>query len=172
MSEPFIGQIMMFGSNFAIRGWAFCDGQLLPIAQHTALFSILGTTYGGDGRTTFGMPNLKGRVAMHPGNGPGLSQRRLGHSGGSSTATMTVQTMPSHQHSATLKALADDGSTGDPGGGYAANSSNNNYAESSSGVGGTNPTSATGNGQPFNIMSPSLGVNYLIALQGTYPSRN
>ena len=82
MSEPFIGQIMMVGFNFAPRGWAFCDGQLLPIAQNTALFSLLGTTYGGDGRTTFGLPDLRGRVPIHPGTGPGLSQHRLGERGG------------------------------------------------------------------------------------------
>lgn len=85
MSEPFIGEIKMFGGNFAPRGWAFCDGQLLSIASNTALFAILGTTYGGDGRTTFGLPDLRGRFAMHPGTGPGLSQRRLGERGGEET---------------------------------------------------------------------------------------
>ena len=97
-SDPFIAEIIMFGGNFAPRGWAFCDGQLLPISQNTALFSILGTTYGGDGRTTFALPDLRGRTAIHPGTGPGLSNRRLGESGGSETNTMTIGQMPSHNH--------------------------------------------------------------------------
>jgi len=96
--EPLIGQIMMFAGNFAPRGWAFCEGQLLAINQYQALFSILGTTYGGDGRTTFGLPDLRGRVPMHPGNGPGLSSKRLGQKGGSETNTLNVSQLPSHNH--------------------------------------------------------------------------
>jgi microcystin-dependent protein len=94
--NPFIGLICMFGGNFAPRGWAFCDGQLLSIAQNTALFSILGTTYGGDGRTTFALPDLRGRVAMHPGNGPGLSPKSLGQRGGTETNTLNQLQLPSH----------------------------------------------------------------------------
>ncbi len=96
--EPFIAEIIMFGGNFAPRGWAFCDGQLLPIAQNQALFSILGTTYGGDGRTTFALPDLRGRTAIHPGTGPGLSNRRLGERGGSETNTLTLPQLPNHTH--------------------------------------------------------------------------
>lgn len=97
-SDPFIAEIIMFAGNFAPRGWAFCDGQLLPIAQNSALFSLMGTTFGGDGRTTFALPDLRGRTAIHPGTGPGLSNRRLGASGGSETNTMTIGQMPPHNH--------------------------------------------------------------------------
>lgn len=98
-AEPFLAEIMMFGGNFAPRGWAFCDGQILSIAQNTALFSLLGTTYGGDGRTTFGLPDLRGRVPLHHGNGTGLTDRKLGQKGGTETNTMTIQQMPAHTHS-------------------------------------------------------------------------
>ena len=104
MSDPFIAEIIMFGGNFAPRGWAFCDGQLLSISSNSALFSILGTTYGGDGRTTFGLPDLRGRVAMHPGSGPGLTQRRLGEKSGMETVTLTTNQIPSHNHTATATA--------------------------------------------------------------------
>ena len=100
MSEPFLAEIRIFAGNFAPRNWAFCNGQLLPIAQNTALFSLIGTTYGGDGRTTTALPNLQGRAPMHPGNGPGLTPRRLGESGGTETITLTESQMPNHQHSA------------------------------------------------------------------------
>ena len=96
--EPLIAKISMFGGNFAPRGWAFCDGQLLPISQNTALFSLLGTTYGGDGRVSFGLPDMRSRAPMHPGNGPGLTQRRLGERGGTATASLSVSTMPLHTH--------------------------------------------------------------------------
>ena len=98
MSEPFLAEIRIFAGNFAPRGWAFCNGQLLPIAQNTALFSLIGTTYGGDGRTTTGLPNLQGRAPMHPGRGPGLTARRLGESGGAETVTLSESQMPSHTH--------------------------------------------------------------------------
>ncbi len=104
MSSPFIGEILMFGGNFAPRSWAFCDGQLLSIAQNTALFSILGTTYGGDGRVTFGLPELRGRVAMHPGSGPGLTTRGLGEKGGTETVTLNTTQIPAHNHTATSTA--------------------------------------------------------------------
>ena len=101
MSEPFIGQIQPFAFNFAPRNWALCDGQLLPISQNTALFSLIGTTYGGDGRTTFGLPDLRGRVPIHQGHGPGLSSYVIGQTGGSATNTLTQAQMPSHTHTAT-----------------------------------------------------------------------
>ena len=100
--EPFIGQIMMFSGNFAPRGWAFCDGQLLAIAQNSALFSIVGTTYGGDGRTTFGLPDLRGRTPVHQGNGPGLPPVSLGQKGGAASTTLIVQNLPAHTHAATV----------------------------------------------------------------------
>src|SRR5688572_15936308 len=113
MSEPFLAQIMMFGGNFAPRGWALCNGQILSIAQNTALFSILGTTYGGNGQTTFALPDLRGRVPIHPGQGPGLSSYSLGQSAGTETVTLTINEMPTHLHmsSAVLRAssqAADD----------------------------------------------------------------
>ena len=114
MSEPFLGQVTIFAGNFAPRGWAFCDGQLLPISQYSALFSILGTTYGGDGRTTFALPDLRGRTPIGPRNGPGLSDYRLGQQGGSQTNTLTVSEMPSHNHSASLQTYGKAGALGDP----------------------------------------------------------
>ena len=99
MSEPFIAEIRIFAGNFAPRSWAFCNGQLLPIAQNTALFSLIGTTYGGDGRTTTALPNLQGKAPMHPGRGPGLTVRQLGQTGGSETVSLTEAQMPSHNHS-------------------------------------------------------------------------
>ena len=114
MSEPFIAEIRIFPFTFAPRGWAFCNGQVLPIAQNTALFSLIGTTYGGDGRTTLGLPNLMARAPMHPGRGPGLTQRRLGETGGTSTVTLTEAQVPAHSHA--LKAnLIDLGDTSVPG---------------------------------------------------------
>ena len=100
MAEPFIGQIQIFGFNFPPRGWSFCDGQLLPIAQNTALFSLLGTTFGGDGRTTFGLPDLRGRVAIHPGTGPGLPPVTWGQRGGAASTVLTTNQMPNHNHQA------------------------------------------------------------------------
>ena len=167
MSEPFLGQITMFAGNFAPRSWAFCDGQLLAISSNSALFSILGTTYGGDGRTTFGLPDLRGRAPMHPGNGPGLSSRRLGEKSGSETNTLTVNQLPSHGHNLASTAEADSTS---PVGNLLAASDDRNYvsdAGSAMGAAGN-----TGGGQAVNNMQPYQTVNFIIALQGIYPSRN
>ncbi|MDX1734065.1 MAG: tail fiber protein, partial [Halioglobus sp.] len=114
MAEPFIGEVRIWACNFAPRGWAFCSGQLLPIAQNTALFSLLGTTYGGDGRTTFGLPNLVDRAPMHPGSGPGLTTRRLGESGGDSAVTLSEAQIPSHNHP--LPATSEAPNTNSPAG--------------------------------------------------------
>src|SRR5512140_216933 len=114
MSTPFIGEIVMFAGNFAPRSWALCNGQLLPIAQNTALFSILGTTYGGDGRTTFALPDLRGRVPVHPGQGPGLSNYVLGEMAGTENTTLLINNMPAHNH--TLNAVSDAGDTAAPAG--------------------------------------------------------
>ena len=171
--EPFIGMIVQFGGNFAPRGWALCDGQLLAISSNSALFSILGTTYGGDGVSTFGLPDLRGRVAVHAGTGPGLSPRRLGQKSGTETQTLTVNQMPSHNHLIQVnKAVA---TTGDPVG----NVLGHTGAATLIYEGGTptqtmNPASIsnTGASQPVSTVQPFQCVNFIIALQGTYPSRN
>lgn len=181
MSDPFIAEITMFGGNFAPRGWAFCDGQLLPISQHQALFSILGTTYGGDGRTTFGLPDLRGRVPIHAGNGSGLSDRRLGQRGGSESVTLTEAEMPSHSHS--LTATTDTATTATPStstklakGNTSISRSDvkdsNIYAESTANPVNIAGATNAGGGQSHSNMQPYLVINYIIALQGIFPSRN
>jgi len=174
MSEPFIGQIQLFGFNFPPRGWAFCDGQLLPIAQYTALFSLLGTTYGGDGRTTFGLPDIRGRVPIHPGNGPGLSPIAWGQKSGSNSHTLTVQQLPAHNHGFQVPCQTGDGNTDEPGGHFPAKAGGGEtvYAGSQNGSMGAGTTANTGNSQSFSLMQPFIGVHYSIALVGLYPSRN
>lgn len=168
MSEPFIGQVIIFAGNFAPRGWAFCDGQLLPIAPNTALFSILGTTYGGDGETTFALPNLKGRAVMHPGRGPGLTERRLGQRGGAEAVSLTAAQMPFHTHGvdpdlqagpAPEDRVPRDGSLVTPAPGV--------LVDAAAGALATGPAGA---GQAHNNMQPFIVLNYIIALQGLYPS--
>ena len=180
-SNPFIGEIVMFAGNFAPRGWAFCEGQLLSINQNQALFSILGTTYGGDGRTTFGLPDLRGRAVIGPGTGPGLSPRQLGSRTGTETATLSVAQMPSHAHTATGTAqvsLSNEvGTTSDTDGQYIANHLGGFNEDATpgaklEGVSSTTTINNTGWGQSHNNVQPSQTVNYIIALQGTYPSRN
>ncbi|MGI8808143.1 MAG: phage tail protein [Acidimicrobiales bacterium] len=170
MSEPFIGQIILVPYNFAPRGYAFCAGQILPIAQNTALFSLLGTTYGGNGQTTFALPDLRGRVPVGTGQGPGLSNINLGEVAGAETATLTQSQMPAHGH---LASVAQGAGTSTrpankvPATGAAV------YADSADGS-TFNPAFVqnTGGSQPFGIRSPYLGLNYAIALEGIYPSRN
>ncbi|MEZ5940529.1 MAG: tail fiber protein [Planctomycetaceae bacterium] len=173
MSDPFIAEVKIFAGNFAPRGWAFCEGQLLPIAQNTALFSLLGTTYGGDGRTTFGLPNLKGRAPMGPGNGPGLTPRQWGQTGGSETVTLNVNQMPQHTHSATV--TLSPGNDDDPGGNYLAGGGQAatllytaNTASANSALA---PLPNAGGSQAHNNMMPYISMYYIIALQGIYPSR-
>lgn len=176
--EPFIGQIIMFGGNFAPRNWAFCDGQLLAISSHSSLFSILGTTYGGDGRTTFALPDLRGRVSIHPGNGPGLTEYRLGQRGGQEDVTLTAQQMPSHNHSPKLHGEETVADNGDPAGRMLALTPNNftygapvaadNRPMASESITSSN---VGGNMSHTNIQ-PYECVNYIIALQGVYPSRS
>jgi microcystin-dependent protein len=176
-ADPFIAEIIMFGGNFNPRGWAFCDGQLLPIAQNTALFSLLGTTFGGDGRTNFALPDLRGRVAMHPGSGAGLTPRSLGEKGGTETNTLSVLNLPAHNHAATLHASSGAGNVPDPAGSVLAkkNRTNiyNNSATPDVTMNSASVTTAnTGGGQAVNNVQPFLAVNYIIALTGTFPSRN
>lgn len=176
MSEPFIGEIRMFAGNFAPRNWATCDGQTLPISQNTALFSILGTTYGGDGRTTFALPDLRGRAPIHYGRGNGLTPRDIGEAGGSDSVTLTQAQMPSHNH--TLNAAVDPGDVKAPGenvslarstGGlvYGTEPGTNLVELSSSSLTPSNP----GAPQPHNNLQPSLALTFIIALAGVYPSR-
>jgi microcystin-dependent protein len=172
MSEPFVGEIRMFAGNFAPRGWAFCDGQLLAVSQNDALFSLLGTIYGGDGRTTFGLPDLRGRIPIHSGHGPGLSERRLGAKGGAEKVTLTVNQMPSHGHNfygsdsvATSTTPAGQGLVRADQNFYASNTPPN-LALSSESI-----TGAGGSRSHSNLM-PYLCVHYIIALFGVYPSRH
>jgi microcystin-dependent protein len=167
VSEPFIGSIILFAGNFAPRGWAFCNGQILSIAQNTALFSILGTTYGGNGQTTFALPDLRGRAALSAGQGPGLSNRSLGENGGAEATTLTAAEMPAHTHA--QPASNADQSTNRPGGAVPARGGV--YAGEGDGS-QLDPVSATGGSQPHNNMQPYLTLNYIIALEGIYPSRN
>lgn len=172
--DPFIGQIIMFGGNFAPRAWAFCDGQLLPIASNSALFSILGTTYGGDGRTTFGLPDLRGRVAVHPGNGPGLSPYQLGQKGGQENVTLIVNQIPSHHHTVQVNVSGEDPNTDEIAGNMFTNSEDDTYYSGSAtdGALGGVVCGNTGGNLPHTNIQPYACVNYIIALQGTYPSRN
>lgn len=174
MAEPFLGEIKMVGFNFAPRGWAFCDNQLLPISSNSALFSLLGTTFGGDGRSTFGLPDLRGRVAKHVGTGPGLASVRWGQKGGSESINVLVNNMPSHNH--TLHAEDVAGVTNMPANNMLSQSTANNmYDPKGRGtIVNMEPTSIgnTGGGQSINHVPPYLGIYHCIALVGLYPSRS
>lgn len=182
MSEPFIAEIRLMAINFAPRGWAFCDGQLLPIAQNTALFSLIGTTYGGDGRTTTALPNLQGRAPMHPGRGPGLTSRRLGERLGTYDVTLTESQIPEHKHSYNVvptNATATQPSSsvmlglGRIGSGkgsspvpFYSSEATNMVSMNSMSIGYMGGSLSHENRQPF------LTLNYCIALMGLYPSRS
>jgi microcystin-dependent protein len=172
MSEPFIGQIMLFAGNFAPRGWAFCNGQLLSIAQNTALFAILGTAYGGNGQTTFALPDLRGRVPVGPGEGTGLSNRTLGEQGGAEAVTLTTAQMPVHNHAA--NAAAGTGTSTTPANNVLAGSSQRDAIYASSPGTTMHPAtiSAVGESQAHPNMQPYTAINYIIALEGIFPSRN
>ena len=172
--EPFIGQITMFGGTFAPRSWAFCDGQLLAIAQNSALFSLLGTTYGGDGRTTFGLPDLRSRFPLHIGSGnpPGLTTYSLGQKGGAASHTLTVAQIPAHDHVVAPKCKAEDADTDDPDGKFPAVANDNVYAGTADSTMAPTTSSRVGGGQGFGIQNPFQGINFLIAISGVFPSRN
>ena len=176
--EPFIGQITWFAGNFAPRGWAFCDGQPLLISQNQALFSILGTTYGGDGRTTFALPDMRGRSPVHEGSGPGLPTVRLGEKGGATSFTMTQNQMPSHTHTSAIKALEEDAVLSEPNSSavLAIHPGGPSYAPSDGAEIAISPNSVltnnTGGGQAVNLRSPYTSVNCIIALVGVFPPRN
>jgi microcystin-dependent protein len=173
MSEPFVGEIRMFAGNFAPRGWAFCDGQLLAVSQNDALFSLLGTIYGGDGRTTFGLPDMRGRLPIHAGHGPGLSERRLGAKGGAENVTLTVNQLPSHTHPA--QGTTVNATLPTPAGNHLGT---NTVLEPFSAtepldvnMASTAITNIGGSRSHDNLM-PYLCVHFIIALVGIYPSRH
>jgi microcystin-dependent protein len=174
MSEPFIGQIMLVPYNFAPRGWAFCNGQLLSIAQNTALFSLLGTTYGGNGQTTFALPDLRGRAPISSGQGPGLQNYDLGQVGGSETQTLTASQMPLHNH--LVNALTDAVTASSPASNFLGTAPRgaNLYAPQSASTTQMSPQmiGPAGGSQPFDIRDPYLTLNYCIALEGIFPSRS
>jgi microcystin-dependent protein len=177
IADPFLGEIRIFAGNFAPRDWALCDGQLLSINDNQALFSLLGTIYGGDGRTTFALPDLRGRTPIHAGSAPGLTHRPVGSRGGSEIHTLTPAQVPSHTHS--LRGTSQTATTETATGAMLATTPQN-----ASGVRSYHPSNtelitlhsdsieAYGGGQPHNNMPPFLSVNYIICLSGTYPPRN
>lgn len=173
MSEPFVGEIRMFAGNFAPRSWAFCDGQLLAVSQNDALFSLFGTIYGGDGRTTFGLPDLRGRVPVHLGTGPGLSNRRIGARSGQENVTLTAAQMASHSH--TFGAASGGGTANNPIGSFPAGSGASAlYQASSADLVPMNNASLsnTGGSQQHNNLMPFLCINFIVSLFGVYPSRS
>ena len=171
MSNPFIGEIRLFGGNFAPQGWAFCSGQLQAINDNTALFSLIGTTYGGDGQSTFALPDLRGRVPIHQGQGAGLSSRILGTTGGCESVTLTLAQMPVHSHQLNASAMAASAAAGP--GGVLATATTQIYGT------GTPTTlmdaaevTPVGSNQPYENMAPFQAVNFIIALLGIFPSRS
>ena len=170
MSEPFLGMIAIYPYNFAPRGWAFCQGQILPIAQNTALFSLLGTTFGGNGQTAFGLPDLRGRFPNSSGQGPGLSSYDLGQLGGTENITLTINQMPAHNHSVAPAASTNSPSASKPANNFPA--SGNFYDTATNATMGAFQSGIAGNNQPVQIMDPYLTLNFCIALEGIFPSRN
>jgi len=172
MSEPFAGEIRMFAGNFAPRGWAFCDGQLLAVSQNDALFSLLGTIYGGDGRTTFALPELRGRLPMHAGVGPGLSSRRLGTKSGSEKVTVTLNQMASHGHA--MQGSKGNGTDANPKDNVLAGSSvlEPYYNGSPTTQMASASVSSVGGAQSHTNVMPFLCIHFIIALFGIYPSRH
>jgi microcystin-dependent protein len=174
MSEPFLGEIRIFAGNFAPQGWAMCNGQIMSISQNTALFSLLGTTYGGNGQSTFALPDLRGRVVMHMGSGPGLSSYTEGQVGGNESVAITVNQMPAHGHTPQCTNNTADSSS--PGGGVWATDGAGVTGEYSTGAPNApmNPAAIgpTGSNQAHENRQPFLVINYIIALQGIFPARN
>jgi len=172
MSDPFVAEIKIFAGNFAPKGWATCDGQIIPISQNTALFSLLGTTYGGDGKSNFALPNLQGMAPMHPGDGHGLSNRYLGETGGTTAVTLLNSEIPAHNHA--LQFVNDVGDINTPQNFTMARSSGG-AVYNGAGVGhvAMSPLSLsnTGGGQAHNNMQPYLTLMFIIAMQGIYPQR-
>jgi len=176
MSEPFIAEIRIFAGDFAPRGWAFCDGQVMPIESNKALFSLIGATYGGDGATSMALPNLQGRAPMHPGRGPGLSPRRWGEVVGTETVTLSEAQLPTHKHeivTAENQGAADVSPNNNAALSRSSFGDNLYQTESSANLTDLAPVSVSsaGGGQPHNNLQPYLALNFIIALFGLYPSR-
>ena len=175
MSSPFVAEIRIFGFNFAPRGWAFCNGQLLPISQNTALFSLVGTFYGGDGKSTFALPNLQGSAPMHQGQGPGLSDRFIGEQAGEPYVTLISTEMPAHTHAAFGTTTAADQAS--PGGNVWGTAQSDHgdfpyYTANATAAMDPRCLSIAGGSQPHNNMHPYLTLNFCIALQGVFPPRS
>jgi microcystin-dependent protein len=170
--DPFVAEIRIFPFNFAPKGWAWCDGQLLPLSQNTALFSLLGTTYGGDGKSNFALPDLQGRAPMHPGQGPGLSLHDLGETGGSETVTLLESEIPAHAHQ--LRVSSDSADQPAPNAARSLARSNGGFAWNPTLTAATfngNALAPAGGDQPHNNMQPYLTLYFCIALQGVFPPR-
>lgn len=173
MSEPFVAQIQIFGFNFAPQGWALCQGQLLPISQNTALFSLIGTQFGGDGRSNFGLPNLQGSVPIGQGNGPGLTPRNIGETGGEAFVTILSSQLAGHTHPANCNNAV--GTAYDPAGQVWSQDAGGNQEYGGGAVAGQMSPNAilqAGGGQPHNNLQPYLALNYCIAMQGVFPARS
>jgi len=175
--EGYIAEIRLFAGNFAPRGWAFCQGQILSINSNTALFSLLGTTYGGNGQTTFALPDLRGRTAVGPGQGPGLPAVNLGEVSGEPTHSLIITEMPAHNHQAQAQGNSSAGDSSSPNGNTWATSTTRdniyiNAAPNGPMAANTVTIGIAGNSQPHNNMQPYLGMNYIICMEGIYPSRN
>lgn len=176
MADPFVAEIRVFPFNFAPKGWALCDGQLMPISQNTALFSLLGTTYGGNGKSNFALPDLQGRAPMHPGQGPGLSLHDLGETGGSETVTLLESEIPAHAHAifASTNAADERGGTKQPAGAMPGvqQGSNQLYTAITPTAFNNQALASAGGDQPHNNLMPYLTFNFCIALQGVFPPRS
>jgi microcystin-dependent protein len=174
MADPFVAEIRIFPFNFAPKGWAWCDGQLLPLSQNTALFSLLGTTYGGNGKSNFALPDLEGRAPMHPGQGPGLSLHDLGETGGSETVTLLESEIPAHTHQVLAANFDADVQFPDSAKALARSTGGNAYQTTTgSNLGSMNPSALApaGGDAPHNNLMPYLTFYFNIALQGVFPPR-
>lgn len=170
--DPFVAEIRIFPFNFAPTGWALCDGQLMPISQNTALFSLLGTSYGGDGRSTFALPNLQGSAPMHPGQGPGLSLHDLGETGGAAAVTLIESEIPMHSHQLRADVLDDaDTNVPSPNASYALSTGGTLYQAAADSQLAPQALAITGGGLPHDNLQPYVTLSFCIALQGVYPPR-
>lgn len=170
MGSPYVGEIRMFAGNFAPAGWMFCDGSLLPISQNETLFNLIGTTYGGDGQSTFALPDLRGRVPVHMGTGAGLSTRVIGEMGGVETVTLTTQQIPSHSH--VPRAVSGNGNQTTPQNGVWAGAATSRYSSNTPNLAmNTSLVGASGNSQPHDNLMPYVTISFIISLFGIFPSQ-